>query len=301
MPILPCKLHTITPWFLNGSDPRSPEVRAASVRGQLRYWLRAIEGARGADLAQLWKRESNVFGSTGGSSSVSLRLYPERREELLIEKYAMLPHKKDEKERSPQYAIKPDQFLRLEVVTRPGVKPSSYFRYALEVWLLLGGIGKRSRRMFGALGDSSFWFFESLSGPEDLAKKAKEWLAEIIKQPGPRPDIPLFPTLHPDHSWIVIGKRGESDWETMIRALFTNLLRTPKYIPHDERSFGYMGGRRASPLIAQVRKIGDRYYPVLTVMRSKPDKDIKWHVLNDFMNDAAKQWDGITVWGGPLK
>jgi len=100
----------------------------------------------------------------------------------------------------------------------------------------------------------------------------------------------------------VIGKRGESDWETMIRALFTNLLRTPKYIPHDERSFGYaMGGRRASPLIAQVRKIGDKYYPVLTVMRSKPDKDINWHVLNDFMKDAKSRWQGIDVWGGELQ
>jgi CRISPR-associated protein Cmr1 len=39
-------LTVVSPMFLNGSDTRQPELRAASVRGQLRYWLRAYLGAQ---------------------------------------------------------------------------------------------------------------------------------------------------------------------------------------------------------------------------------------------------------------
>ncbi len=295
------KLKIITPWFLNGPAPRSPELRAASVRGQLRYWFRAIEGARGAGLAQLWEQESNIFGSTGGGSSVSIRLYLENRHATLqTDSHPMLPHRNNERERSYQRAIEPGQSLILEAVTRPGIKLSARFRSALEVWLLLGGIGKRSRRMFGAINSSSFWPALQ-SSPEQLAEDAKKRLGEIIPEPSPLPGIPPFPTLHPDHSWVMIGTEGDPEWLNLIETLFTDLLRTPKYRPN-ERCFGYaMGGRRASPLIAQMRKIGNRYYPVLTIMRSKPDRDINWEVLNDFMDDAARLWDGINVWGGPLK
>lgn len=299
MPTAQYKLKTITPWFLNGPDPRSPELRAASVRGQLRYWFRAIEGARTADLQQLWRLESNIFGSTGGGSAVSIRVYPR---ELPTERTAMLPHKVNDRERSYQQAIEPGQDVLLEAVTRPGVKFSLSFRNAVEVWLLLGGIGKRSRRMFGALGDASFWDFENLSGPQDLVTKAQVRLEQIIQVNGtPARTIPSFPTLHPNHSWIVIGTQGTNDWNMMITTLFTSLLRNAKYRPN-ERCFGYAtGGRRASPLIAQVRKIGHSYYPILTVMRSTPARDIRWQVLNNFMEDASQLWQGVTVWGGPLQ
>lgn len=299
MPTVHYRLKTITPWFLNGPDPRSPELRAASVRGQLRYWFRAIEGARTADLQQLWQLESNIFGSTGGGSAVSLRVYPR---ELPAQLTAMLPHRANDRDRSYQQAIEPDRDVFLEAVTRPGVRLLSGFRNALEVWLLLGGIGKRSRRMFGALGDASFWDFENLSGPQELVEKAKKRLEEIIKVDDTLAGtVPAFPTLHPAHSWVVIGTQGTSGWETIISQLFTSLLRNAKYRPN-QRNFGQaMGVRRASPLIAQVRKIGNSYYPILTIMRSTPAKDIRWQVLNDFMNDASQLWKGETVWGGPLQ
>lgn len=299
MPTVQYMLKTITPWFLNGPDPRSPELRAASVRGQLRYWFRAIEGARTADLQQLWQRESNIFGSTGGGSAVSIRVYPR---ELPTQSTAMLPHKADERERSYQQAIKPGQDVLLEAVTRPGVKFSSSFRNAVEVWLLLGGIGKRSRRMFGALGDASFWDFENLSGPQDLVTKARARLEEIIKVDDTLAGtVPAFPTLHPNHSWIVIGKKPFDGWNDLAEKLFNDLLST--FSKQQRKSFGCGGrdGRRASPLIAQVREIGDKYYPVLTVMSSVPARDGDRRVLNNFMNAATTKWDGETVWGGPLR
>lgn len=70
-------LETVTPLFLGGADPRgAPELRAASVRGALRFWLRALLGGIIGDdkLNDLRKAESAVFGSTEGASPVVVRL-----------------------------------------------------------------------------------------------------------------------------------------------------------------------------------------------------------------------------------
>ncbi|GAB4418546.1 MAG: hypothetical protein Kow00106_14570 [Anaerolineae bacterium] len=288
-------LNVITPVFLYGADQRQPEVRTASVRGQLRYWFRAIEGAGTSDLKELWKAESALFGSTEGSSVVSLRLYADG--ELKTASYAMLPHRTERKFQSWQDAISPDQKLSLEMVTRPGIDkvPPKAIR-ALVIWLLLGGLGKRSRRMFGALESSNLT--GKLADGDALADTIGQNLQTIVKY-SDLPGVPAFPTLHPNYSRVVVGTVGFPDWKSLIEDLF-GLLRSNKYRSH-ERTFGYaMDGRRASPLIAQVRRIGDRYYPVLTAMRSTPDKDIKWTILDSFMDDAEARWDGKTVWGGRL-
>jgi CRISPR-associated protein Cmr1 len=50
---LTVELETVTPLFLGGAEPRGspPELRAASVRGALRYWLRG-HGRRRLERAQ---------------------------------------------------------------------------------------------------------------------------------------------------------------------------------------------------------------------------------------------------------
>jgi len=40
-------LETITPLFLSGNDQTTVELRAASIRGHLRYWYRALLGGLG--------------------------------------------------------------------------------------------------------------------------------------------------------------------------------------------------------------------------------------------------------------
>lgn len=37
-------LETLTPLFLAGNDQNAVELRAASIRGHLRYWYRALLG-----------------------------------------------------------------------------------------------------------------------------------------------------------------------------------------------------------------------------------------------------------------
>jgi CRISPR-associated protein Cmr1 len=288
-------LKVISPMFSNGADPKareSLEVRAASVRGQLRYWLRAIIGAQNAE--QLWREESEVFGTTELGSKVAVRVYRSAEDKQYVDKSKMLPHKDSERERSPSWAIQPNSQVSLELVARKGALPERAL-HALHLWSLLGGLGKRSRRMFGAFklsgGDAPRY-----NSPDELANAIKQTLNKAIVQVSPMPETPKFPTLHPKHSWIIVGKRGYDDYEDAVISLFRDLLRSAKFRPNQD-SFGGVRPRRSSPLIAQLRQIGEKYYPVLTVLRAKPDSKINWNVVRDFMEAATRHFNAEKVWG----
>lgn len=289
-------LTVVSPMFLNGATSNQPEFRAASVRGQLRYWLRAIEGAKRESLEDIRTVETAFLGSTQMGSMVSVRVYG--HDNLKVAESFMLPHRGEKK--SPAKAIQPGSGFRVDSVTRPGVKIPVVYKKARGAWFLLGGLGKRSRRMFGAFDPFPP---EEIKSPMQLVKRIKEELSEIVGEVAPI-RVPNFPTLHPAYSWVVVGRTQEyKEPQKLIIDLFNRLLRSEKYRPH-ERSFGYTARneRRASPLIAQMRKVGGNYLPVLTVMRSNaPGDKIEWEVLNNFMNDAIQLWDGVTVWGGELR
>jgi CRISPR-associated protein Cmr1 len=301
------KLRVVSPMFLNGADTRQPEMRAASVRGQLRYWLRAILGAQTDDLNWIWERESAVFGSTGRGSAVSVRIFGTSALEL--GRFPMLPHREGTQANvSMADAIKPNQSFDLQLVTRPGINIPSDVLYALQLWSLLGGLGKRSRRMMGAIDirpkpPNVEWWYEKPQTPDADAFKDTlvKILSDAVHSPVKTPAIPPFPVLRPNHSWIIIGGSPANDPKQANQEFFRELLRNSKFKPQQD-VFGYAKGskrRRASPIIAQVRKIGDGYYPVITAFRSQPLERANYSdVLRDFMQTATQHYNGIHVWGG---
>ena len=305
------KLRFDSPAFLNGSDPRgSPEFRVASIRGQLRYWARAIIGARTTALKDVWEQESAAFGSTGQGAPVMVRLgrvYPADKYKKSV---AMLPHRQYSGGNvSKMTAIVEETPFVMACLTRPAVMMPNLFEQALAVWLLLGGVGKRSRRMFGSPGIREVAGFsdatlaqalQSWQSVEELRSAIKTVLHATIGAGSTMPRSPAFPTLHPTYSRIVVGNRGFDDAEEANKALF-GLLRDNKkpYRDVSERYFGNArNGRRASPLIAQVRRIGDKCYPVLTYLVSDDLRDLG--IVNQFMTEAEKSFGGQTVWGGPF-
>ena len=52
--------ETITPMFLAGADGQTPELRAPSIKGAMRFWWRAMNGDK--PLKQLKKEEAELFG-----------------------------------------------------------------------------------------------------------------------------------------------------------------------------------------------------------------------------------------------
>jgi CRISPR-associated protein Cmr1 len=53
----------ITPMFLAGADGKTPELRAASIKGALRFWWRAMNAHM--KLEKMRKREIEIFGGVG--------------------------------------------------------------------------------------------------------------------------------------------------------------------------------------------------------------------------------------------
>jgi CRISPR-associated protein Cmr1 len=72
---LTLQLELVTPCFLGGADQKAaPEWRAQSIRGQLRWWFRAVAAQPfGRNLAAVKSAEQGVFGSTGQSSAIRLQ------------------------------------------------------------------------------------------------------------------------------------------------------------------------------------------------------------------------------------
>src|SRR5882757_4581617 len=66
-------VELVTPCFVGGAES-SAEWRAASIRGQLRWWLRAVAGAT-LSLEDVRRVETEIFGSTDRSSAVRIRAF----------------------------------------------------------------------------------------------------------------------------------------------------------------------------------------------------------------------------------
>jgi CRISPR-associated protein Cmr1 len=147
------ELETVTPLFLGGADPRGePELRAASIRGALRFWLRALlggfTGSSPHGLDQLRQAESKVFGSTAtGASSVIVRIVQEQTSKTSFSKivgelpgvaYLFFATRKigNEPER---IAINPETKFRLILSPRPVVKKGHLLLWhaCAALWLLV--------------------------------------------------------------------------------------------------------------------------------------------------------------------
>lgn len=81
-------LRTITPMFGGSVRAREAEalhpVRVPSVRGHLRFWWRAINGAKYGSTRELFEAEASIWGSAagngGGGSKVKIEIENPRQE-----------------------------------------------------------------------------------------------------------------------------------------------------------------------------------------------------------------------------
>ncbi len=181
--VLPLRLHlvTLTPLFLGGADPRGdPELRASSVRGALRFWLRALlGGCYGTDeaaLEEIRRIETETFGAASGergetavgASPIVVRVHgaskvrpQEWREPRTSGRsylfFSMASSRVRGQEIPARSAFMPPYEFQLELLGRPGVEDTvareALYRAVRASWLLvhLGGLGARSRRLGGAL------------------------------------------------------------------------------------------------------------------------------------------------------
>ncbi len=250
-------LEIVTPLFLGGSNPRGePKLRAASFRGVLRFWIRALlGGVLGDDTKKIFEHESKVFGSTEHASPVIMRikhgqLSPIGYSELTSNKPGLaylLFSARGTRSEPERKAIKPQQPFELTCQMRSSAQGDLPLAatYA-SLWLLthFGGIGSRSRRGAGNLQVQSAQCPNLPEGfpplevkaksPRELQAELKNGLTQLRKWAAKafngslQPTFngqPEFDVLHPEYCKIWVVNFAFPHWSEALNRLGEEMQR----------------------------------------------------------------------------
>jgi CRISPR-associated protein Cmr1 len=170
-----CEVRTLTPLFLAGADLAGAELRAPTLRGLLRYWLRALAGGLvgtdGPGLESTRQTESAIFGNSDIRSAIALQLSAASRGPREFSE--KIPIRQGEKQlgtgrsyllwsmtkRGRRGNLRPARWYypagtEFQVVLSARERFSQQLKQATAaLWLLthLGGVGSRSRRCAGSI------------------------------------------------------------------------------------------------------------------------------------------------------
>lgn len=153
--------ETITPMFLAGADGTTPELRAPSIKGALRFWWRAMNGHLQLEdtkdnngkviIKGMRTIEGEIFGDTSQRSKVIIIC--EQKEFEVVNQYKMIAHKS-----GATKSFKLDEQLNItfKLIKNIDLGNGQLFNFEklkalFEIVCYLGGIGKRSRRGNGCL------------------------------------------------------------------------------------------------------------------------------------------------------
>lgn len=301
-----------TPMFLGGANQREPELRPASIRGALRYWLRAALGGVIGDnnLATLHRLEAQVFGETDRGSAVWVKMRGDLEEMM---EYDLDRDKKGKQTRSGHnyfyystrlgdnrrvpFAAR-QAGLTLILATRPGAvnADDALRKAAASAWLLthLGGLGMRARRCAGSvqvvqgsipgLPD----FVISAQTPQDLQRHLEVGLQQVCAAMGTwqRPSK-AFDVLHPDvcRVWVVAGDSPWQTWKDAVDAIGSALQCFRAGQGANRNTINSIFGvpilhgpnhglqRRASPLHLRITKLASGVHVGVTTLFKADFKD----------------------------
>jgi hypothetical protein len=163
-------LELITPCFCGGAEPeKQAEIRAPSIRGQLRWWFRTLGGfqslaARGLSVRE---QEAYIFGSTAGDEGKAGKLIvrvisPQPRSERAKADdlgagmntplgYALFPLRPFGDNDGKKGKLAEGAQFSVSIHWRGKTDVWDSVRALVAVWGHLGCLGFRGRRGFGAL------------------------------------------------------------------------------------------------------------------------------------------------------
>jgi len=246
-------LRTITPMFGGSAKARETDdkhpIRAASIRGHLRFWWRATAGASARDSRELFQREEEIWGSATVHGRVAVWVNT-------MKSGSKQPHgdiaPRADPRNGPLHGVflfpfqkgndgstQPEAYGRNGVEFELGVTVPAEYRpeveRAIKAWVTLGGVGSRTRRGCGALQPIGTGSISALLPPNERSA-LHEWLVELA---GPVPvGAPEWSTLSgaglvygnecaPLQAWRDLGKF----WSRFRKGHFTE--SHPEYNPLD--------------------------------------------------------------------
>ncbi len=266
------RLETVTPLFLAGADPRGvPELRAASMRGALRFWFRALLGGVIGDsnLDALRRAESAVFGSTNSASPVAVQV---RHDRLSLQPFSRIAAWDDRtrryhnpgiaylffaargtKSEPERNAIDAGSSFELVLNKRVGIGASG--DQALQqayaaLWLLthFGGLGARSRRgagnlqvaqVSGKIPNSALPPLQvQADTPEKLQTELQDGLKKLKEMLEVNTSVSFsststFDVLHPETCKMWVVDKTFDSWDQALDAIGKQMQRFRNRRPPD--------------------------------------------------------------------
>lgn len=263
-------LKTITPLFLGGADGKTAELRAPSIKGMMRFWWRAINGM--GNIKKLHNEENRIFGGTGegeGRSRVIVRV----KEEEMFEcsnKELILPHKAN----WTAPAFKAGKEFKVEIVLTKNEEIFTFeqFKNLFILIILLGGLGRRSRRGFGSL------VITKINDEDYIPKYGLSDILHLLNSLNnnyklDKDKIVLCTNANAAYPFIreiQIGEKGVDEYETLLVKIGNATSDIRKKYKAQANSLGFAGnnGRFASPVYVSTLLKSGRYYPVITTLNT---------------------------------
>ena len=271
---LDCEI--VTPLFLAGSDVNEPELRPPSLKGVMRYWWRAVNS--NLDLKALSEKEASLFGTSKGEvgrSKFNLRIQTDSLDTITY------PPTTKQFEFT---GFKPGQNVSIYLTSYDSVEN---FKNILQLSLLLGGLGRRSRRGFGSLQ------------PSDMDLTLEEIL-NLINSVGSGkysikgPNIVLNhqmsgATNYPYLKEVAIGKEYPS-WKELLNVIINAAHECRKEDGNESLGFAAdaENDRLASPVCVSILKNSDeKFIPIISTLNTvfkKSSKTVNATIQEDFKN-----------------
>lgn len=269
--------ETITPMFLAGADGQTPELRPPSIKGALRFWWRAMNGH--LKLEDLKKQESSIFGGTdsSGRSKLIIKVLNQPTNENIKNDYPT-PHKE-----SP--TSKP--------FSKPSIKAGFNFRIQLSVidnellslknadnlfefFSIVGGLGNRSRRGFGAF---KIIKKDNVTLIQDESIENIKRLCNLVA-----PNFEINKNYTNKFPYVKDFKESTKN--------FKELLKDIGKITHEfNQKYGFdygdalgkaKGGRFASPVyVSVIKKTDGKLKPIVTLLNTVPPKGFFKKAIQD--------------------
>ncbi len=226
-----------TPLFLGGARQEPEGFRAASLKGALRFWWRALRyptlfaesgGSRDLALKELRRREIRLFGGPQERGRVLMRVEPRRTALPVLRKdevlkgvdgrvvgpgarylgYGLMGAFGADQGKLQRSCLCPGSCVNVTFAFLPDADRKSFLR-ALKLFGLVGGLGSRARRGWGSLAlvdlrDDGTSVWSPPTSAEDYRKRLLDVLGDVSGGEG----IPPFTAFGPKARIDLLGESG---------------------------------------------------------------------------------------------
>lgn len=241
-----------------GEQDKVTPVRVPSIRGQLRFWWRALAGNSSSDFISLKEREDLIWGSTSQRSSVSVAVKNARTVEIRDRhrnppNYVVFPYRQEK--------TNPIENLVFDLeISFPGEYEKDVMA-AMWGWANFGGLGARTRRGGGSLFCQDF--APSSHEPEEIRKWLADWLNKISYSSCEK--VPQWPVFNSSLFVGPVQTNAHSAWEKSITVF--QQFRQGEGVGRNKGASGRQG-RSRWPEADTIRRLTGKSSP-----RHKPSPD----------------------------